>query len=153
MLFPQLRRTLSRIKGLLEYNEFVVLRCYEYAEMDAVLFFELEVWSLPGVKKMVGPPVSSQKHSKEFLSKYKEAFVEENRWFAEKKREFAGVAELLNSFLSQELNALKESGVPDNIAKELSKAEILEHEEFWSLVGKDEALSAFLRKKYFESLV
>lgn len=157
VLFPQLRRALHRLGGLAEYNEFIALRSCEYADRDAVLVFEFEVWALPDVKKMVGPPISSQAHAKEFLSKYNDApfgpAVEDNRWFAEKQRECKDVTSLFNSFLSQELDKLKESGIPEGIAQECAKATIIEHDEFWEYVEKNDAFSAFMRKKYFEKLV
>ena len=43
------------------------------------------------------------------------------------------------------------NGIPDNIAKEMTKSELIE-EKFFDLVKKNKKFSAFLRKRYFYSL-
>jgi tRNA nucleotidyltransferase (CCA-adding enzyme) len=149
ILYLQVRRALKRINSLLRYNEFIVMRSYEFVGKDVLLIFELEIWSLPNVKKMIGPPIFSQKHSKEFLTKYKEhVYLEGKNWVAEVERKNKTAKELLKSFVSSK--QLESDGIPKNISKEFSKARLLEHEMFWRHVRRNNELSAFLRKKYFE---
>ncbi len=152
ILYLQVRRALRRLHSLLRYNEFIVMRSYEFVGKDVLLIFEMETWSLPDVKKMKGPPIFSQKHSKEFLTKYKEQFyIEGKNWVAEVERRNKTAKELLKNFIST-AKQLESDGIPKNIAKEFSKARMLEHEMFWRFVRRNKELSAFLRKKYFEEL-
>jgi len=151
ILYPQLRRTMSRIVQLLEHDEFHVLRALEFAERQPTIIFELEVWSLPAVKKMVGPPIFSEKHTSEFLAKYSKSFlyVHENRWIAEVPRRHKTAVSLINDFLNAAPPVLAERGVPKYLAPQLSKKKVAEHHEFWKLVKKDAALSDYIRQKYF----
>ncbi|MBI4174898.1 MAG: CCA tRNA nucleotidyltransferase [Candidatus Aenigmarchaeota archaeon] len=152
VLYPQLRRMISRIVSLLEHHEFHVLRSFEFAEGDPVLLFELEVWSLPAVKKMTGPPIFTEKHTAEFLTKYAKNFVyiDDNKWIAEVQRKHKTAVSLLSSFLKGKPPELVEKGIPKYIAS--SRVKLIEHHELWKLVKKDKKLSDCMRKKYFESL-
>lgn len=152
VLYPQLRRALSRMKSILEENDFYVVRSYEFSNSESILLFELAVWHVPDIKKMIGPPIFSKKHSDEFLSKYNSAYLEENTWVAEKKREFLTPSDLLKNFLKKDINKLKDSGIPENIAKEIRSAKILDNDEFLKLVKKNKEFSAFLRERYFTNL-
>ncbi|MFA4819698.1 MAG: CCA tRNA nucleotidyltransferase [Candidatus Aenigmatarchaeota archaeon] len=151
VLYPQLRRALSRLTHLLEHHEFHVLRSFEFAEKDPILVFELEVWSLPSVKNMVGPPIFTEKHTIEFLSKYVKNFVyiHDNRWVTEVPRKYKTAVHLLNAFLKNKPSVLVENGLPKYIAASVSVSKVIEHHDFWKLVKKDKALSDCLRKKYF----
>lgn len=151
VLYPQLRRAMGRLAALLEHNEFHVLRAFEFAERDPIIVFELEVWSLPAVKKMIGPPIFSEKHSNEFLIKYSKnsVYVSDNMWVAEIQRKHKTAVELLNSFLRDKQPALAEKGIPKYIAA--SNMKVIEHHVFWKLVKKDNAFSDCLRRKYFVS--
>ncbi len=152
VLYPQLRRTTSRLKNLLEDNDFSVVRAHEHSDGSAVIFFELAVWHLPDVKKMTGPKIFASRHVKEFLSKYKSAYLEENTWVAEKKREFVVAADLLQAFLKRDVKYLKDNGVPENIAAAIRTSKFYEGENFWKFVKKNREFSAFLREKYFTNL-
>jgi tRNA nucleotidyltransferase (CCA-adding enzyme) len=152
ILYPQLRRSLKRLDGILRENEFVVVRSYEWIGKEMVLFFEMEVWSLPLIKKMVGPPIFSKVHSKEFLSKYSKnalfkPYVEDKRWVAERPREFIKATDLLSFFARKSMKDLEASGIPSYIAKPMKKSKIVEN--VWMLVKKQKDFSAFLHEKYF----
>jgi len=157
-VWPQLRRAASRIKGVLEHEEFVVKRYYEFADgANAVLMFELTVWSLPAIKKMVGPPIYAKKHAHEFLIKYKDVpfgpAVEGDLWTAEKNREFLKANGLLMTFIKKNRAYLKEAGIPDLVNGVIGKSKLLEDTTFWGLVHKNKALSEYLKRKYFEKFV
>lgn len=149
VLYPQLRRAMGRLVALLEHHEFHVVRAFEFADKQPMIVFELEVWSLPAVKRMIGPPIFAEKHSNEFLSKYAKnsVYVHENRWVAETQRKHRTAVELLNIFLKDKPPALAEKGIPKYIAA--SSMKTVEHHAFWKLVKKDKALSNCIREKYF----
>src|SRR3989338_612738 len=152
VLYPQLRKTLRRLETIFMQNGFSVMRCYETInENEIFLIFEIETASLPNIKKMVGPPLSSHTHTQEFLTKYKSPdygpYVEDDRWVIEKKRESTTPENLLKALLHQDLTAI---GIPDNIAKPMKKSVIVK--DVWKLAKTKKTVSAFLREKYFSSL-
>lgn len=149
ILYPQLRRSLKRLENVLHHEDFSVVRNCAHAEARAMLCFELDVWRLPKIKKMTGPPIFSSQHSKEFLVKYKNAFVEGTMWVAEKKRVHTTAHALLKAFIRNSVTALKESGIPENVAAPLRKATVVEGSAFWAMVRKDKDVSAQLRRCYF----
>ena len=151
VLYPQLRRAMNRLAHLLEHHEFHVLRSFELAEKQPIIVFELEVWSLPAVRRMIGPPIFAEKHTGEFLSKYSKNFtyVSDNKWIADVPRNYKTAVHLLNGFLKDKPTALVEKGIPSHIAAQLAGSKTIEHHAFWKLVKKDKALSDCLRKKYF----
>ena len=109
---------------------------------------------MPNIKKMVGPAIFSKKHSREFRSKYKNSVgVEDIYWIAEKEREFKTASQLLKNILAKSFEELRSMGIPDNIAKLLPKAKLIEGREFWEFVKEKYGFSAFLREKYFSKLL
>lgn len=160
VLYPQLRKTLHRIESHLKYNEFLTLRSCEFVGKSCVLVFELENWSLPEIKKMVGPPIFSHRHSQEFLTKYNNLrppagfgpYVEENRWVADKAREFISAAALLAALLKMKEEDMQAFGIPKYIAHVMKKAKLLEDSKFFAFVKKDKAFSAILKEEYFEKM-
>ena len=151
VIYPQLRRAMNRLVQLLEHHEFHVLRSLEFAHKEPTIVFELEVWSLPAVKRMIGPPIFTEKHAVEFLSKYSKNFVyvSDNKWVADVPRQHSTAVQLLNSFLNDKPPALVEKGVPSHIAAQLGGSKVIEHHAFWKLVKKDKSLSDCIREKYF----
>ena len=152
VLYPQLRRMLNRMEGIMKHEEFVALRTYEYANKEIILFFEMEIWNLPEIKRMVGPPVFSKQHSQEFLEKYKKTakiYVEDIFWVAEKKRDFLSASQLIKSSMKKTEQDLSEAGIPKNLIKEFQKAKIIEGKDFFSLLKKNKGFSAFVRERYF----
>ena len=152
-LYPQMRKARHMFTKLLERNDFRVLHALEWTSpTKAVIVFELEAWFLPAIKKMVGPPVYSKKHSKQFLDKYSKAalfgpYIEDNRWAAEKKREFRTATDLLKSFLKQD--NLRERGIPENLVASMKKAKIFEHDDMWLFIKKEKGFSQLLKREYF----
>ncbi len=70
VLYPQLRKAMKRIANLMHHNEFSILRSYEFVySKDCFLIFKLEVFQLPPVNNMEGPPITSKTHTQEFLAK------------------------------------------------------------------------------------
>ncbi len=152
VLYPQLRRAAARLAQMLEHEEFHVVRAIEFGEGDPVLVFELEVAALPGIRRMIGPPVFEEKHSMEFLSKYAKHFtyVSDNKWMADIDRKYMTAEELLNSFLKTTPELLVENGIPSYVAASISKKKLISGKPFWSLVRGNKKLSQHLAEKYFE---
>ncbi|MFZ2071663.1 MAG: CCA tRNA nucleotidyltransferase [Halobacteriota archaeon] len=101
ILFPQLRKAEASVRKLIERSEFRVYRSDVTVEGGtAILVFELLVWTLPRLKKHIGPPVTSKVHSEQFKSKYSQPLlIEDGRYVVEVKRKYTDVVSLLNSEL------------------------------------------------------
>lgn len=156
-LFPQLRKLNKRINQLLKNHEFKTMRKYVFdSQTYAYLVLEMEIWHLPKIEKMVGPLITSKKHTKEFLEKYKDPmfgpYIENKKWVAERKRKFQNAHKLIIDFISKEKKELKNSGVPKGLVDVAYKSQVLEHENFWKEVKKEDKLSKGLKIKYFESM-
>ncbi|MBI5061613.1 MAG: CCA tRNA nucleotidyltransferase [Candidatus Aenigmarchaeota archaeon] len=157
ILYPQTRRAIKRIEGMLRQNEFYAVRSFECVDDGSMLLvFELETWNMPKIKKMVGPPVFSRMHSKEFLSKYSKPlygpYIEDNKWVIEKIREFTEARHFFSHILGMEKDRLVASGIPENIASTFRGAVLLHGDAFWKMIAKERVVSACLRKKYLERL-
>ncbi len=160
VLWPQLRRFVKRLKDIMEDGDFSVIghdiwSDEEFTKGICLVLLEMEVWELPEVRKVTGPPIFSRKHSQEFLKKYKprgRAWVESQCWVAEVKREFTSAEALLRHALSGRGKALRERGVPSYIAKSVFKGfSILKGgEEIIRLAKRQEIgefLNNYLRKR------
>ena len=110
---------------------------------------QLDIFSLPRIKKMIGPPIFAAQHVQEFSAKYKKTSVEGTRLVAEKIREFRNAYDFLKNLQKQSPNSLMEKGIPENINKEFRKAKLLEGKEFFAELKKNQKLSEFSREKYF----
>ncbi|MBI4021456.1 MAG: CCA tRNA nucleotidyltransferase [Candidatus Aenigmarchaeota archaeon] len=122
VLYPQLRRTAARLANILREKEFLVMGQEVFASpRDCLLLFEMETWSLPAVRKVVGPPVAVKKHAGQFLQKYRTArlWVEGDRWTAEIPRQFPLAADALRHVLRRP--HLLELGVAPVVAQALPK--------------------------------
>ena len=122
ILYPQLRKAAYRLASILGEQEFVTLGWDVFVDKKCYILLELEVWDLPNIRKVVGPPIFSTIHSHEFLKKYKplgRMLVEEDKWIAEIKRKFLTAEDKLKEFLKSA--DLKEKGMPSYIADSLFK--------------------------------
>jgi tRNA nucleotidyltransferase (CCA-adding enzyme) len=140
ILFPQLRKAESSIAKLIERNGFMVYRSDVSVEGNkAFLVFELLVWTLPQVKKHVGPPVTSKYHSEQFKSKYKpfsfRKRIENGRYVVEVKRNYTDVVELLK-------NELRSCSLGKHVSESIDRGyEVLRNEELSFFEG----LGSFFR--------
>ncbi|MBI4018279.1 MAG: CCA tRNA nucleotidyltransferase [Candidatus Aenigmarchaeota archaeon] len=154
ILFPQMRRALKRLETLLKQNDFVTIGAVMHIDKEMHLIFELACERLPNIKKMVGPPIFSKKHSEEFLDKYNDAefgpYIEDIYWVVEKKRGFVTAPSLLKHFCRQK--NLEAAGIPANVAKPVRSAKILDSAGLFKTIKKNKGLSSFLSKHYFEKL-
>ncbi len=148
ILYSQLRRMLSRLKGLLSYYDFRVIRAYEWVDKDVIFFFEIQS-SLPPIEKFEGPSVFSKKHTAQFLSKYKSAglrtFVEGNKWFVERRRKYTHPRDVIKDLSRKSEKELKAEGIPSNFVSAFKK---LSFKDPWKLL-KNRKFSSYIREKYF----
>ena len=134
IIYSQLRKAAYRLEGILKENEFVPIGHDVLAdENTCYILLELEVWKLPKLRKVIGPPIFVPTHSEEFIKKYKplgRIFVEEDKWVAEVDRKILTAHDKLVESLGSKLEDLKEKGIPSYVAEEVSKAfKILEDQK------------------------
>ncbi len=160
VLYTQARKALRRLESYLKYNEFLCLRSMEYVGKHVYLVFELENWELPAVKKMVGPPIFSHKHTSEFMEKYGPSsvpkvfgpYTEDNRLVADKQRDVSSASELLKKILKMTAPELEAMGIPKYVAQELVKARLLEDKQFFDALKREKDLSIAVREEYFDKI-
>jgi len=160
ILWPQLRRFGERLQSILEEsrNEFKVLGrdVYSNEKEIAVVLLEMEVSKLPKVQKRIGPSVFDLNDSANFLKKYSKdliagPYIENSNWVVEVERKFLSAREKLKDSLKRKSETLKEKGIPNFIAEEISKKfEIVsENRDIMKMIRTNERFGDFLRK-YFE---
>lgn len=155
VLWPQLRRFVKRLRNIMENEEFHVIGSGVWSDEEfarggiCLVLLELEVWELPDVRKVPGPPIFSKKHSAEFLKKYRprgRTWVENQCWVAEVKREFASAEALLRHALSGRGKAMRERGVPSYIAKSIQKGfTVMKGPQILKMAGKRQEIGEFLK--------
>jgi len=157
ILWPQLRRTGRRLKDMLEENDFGVVGWDVWTnDFDkCIIFFELESWSLPRYRKLVGPSIFSKKHTGEFITKYKDKgriWIEGEFWVAEVKRAFREPHLKLKEILATDEKTLRAKGISSYLAREISnkfdilhEREILSHARRYPDFGK--LLTSFFEKR------
>ena len=131
ILFPQLRKAETSVRNLIERNDFRVYRSDVTAEGGkAILVFELLVWQLPRIKKHIGPPVTSEVHSKAFKSKHSQPFlIEDGRYVVEVERKHTDVVSLLK-------HELKSCSLGKDVSESIEKGyEVLKTEEIRNGLG------------------
>jgi len=160
ILWPQLRRFAERLQTILEETkyEFKVLRKGIFTdEKDiAIILLEMEVSKLPIVQKRIGPLVTDLDDSQRFLEKYKTntlngPYIENDFWVVEVNRKFITAREKILDTLTKNVKILEEKGIPNFIAKEISKNyEVFsESDKALSLIKINKNFGIFL-KKFFE---
>lgn len=154
ILWPQLRKFAERICSILgEYN-FRVMRKDVFANTKSCyVLLELEIWKLPKVERRIGPIIFDQTDSRNFLEKYKKEaisgpYIEGVRWVVEVKRKFLTAKEKLIDTLNKPLEILIAKGIPNYVAKEISrKFDVFAGSEIVLLL-KNKDFGIFL-KRYF----
>ncbi|MBI2675877.1 MAG: CCA tRNA nucleotidyltransferase [Candidatus Aenigmarchaeota archaeon] len=149
ILYPQLRKTEKRLRSILEQNEFRMLNSGCFADgKSCLILFEMEVWSLPNVRKVIGPDIFSHIHSAQFLEKYKKTGrirIENGKYVAETGRTLTYAESKLKDSLSKSLPVLKAKGIPGYIAVSVAKGfRIIDGKEVIGKARKEEDFAAFL---------
>jgi tRNA nucleotidyltransferase (CCA-adding enzyme) len=162
ILWPQLRRFAERLQSILEETryEFKVLKKDVYSdEKDlAIVLLEMEVSKLPLVQKRIGPRVTDLDDSHRFLEKYKTntlngPHIENDFWAVEIKRKFISARDKIEDSLRKDAKTLEAKGIPNLIAKEISKEfEVFsESDKVISLMKENKNFGVFLKKFFAKS--
>lgn len=132
VLFPQLRKAEESVKALLERNDFRVIRSdVDASKSIAMMLFELEVWELPEVTALMGPPVWEKEHLSKFLSSHQDRFfgpyIKEGRAVIEARRKHTHARTLLekemrNLALGKHIRAEVRKGCEICSGKEILKS-------------------------------
>ncbi len=154
VMWPQLRRFVNRLRDIMEDREFQVIGSDIWSDEEftkrgiCLVLLEMEVRKLPEIRKVLGPPIFSKRHSEEFLKKYRprgRVWVENKRWVAEVKRESRSAEAVLKNALSGSEKALRERGVPSYIAKSITGGfSVLKGMGILRLAGKRREIGEFL---------
>ncbi|HEX9261258.1 MAG TPA: CCA tRNA nucleotidyltransferase [Candidatus Bathyarchaeia archaeon] len=124
VLWGQLHRTHRALLKLLELHDFKVLRDMTWSDEKTLntFVFELEGHILAGVKKHIGPPLSRENESEDFLAKYTDnkrvlsgPYIEDGRWVVEIERKHTDAIVLLRE-------KLKDGGRTVGVAELISEA-------------------------------
>lgn len=152
ILWSQLRRTSRRLNSISKENDFSLISSFAFADVKIILLvFEFEVWKLPHIKKITGPPIFSKKNSLQFKEKYKKTgrvYVESNKWVAETARKHKTIVDLLKSVLSKGTTKLLEMGIASKIAEVSDTYSIILQKDIENMIKKNRKL----RKVFFDAL-
>ncbi len=135
IVWSQLEKLAGTLKTQLELADFHVDKVKHWTDekKKCTIVIELEEMEISEKKKHAGPPVSLAKNAEEFRKRNKEAWVEGDRMYAWKKREYTNAAKMLPDLLKKEL-------VPSHLEKPVKKARILVNEK---TVSEEEALQDY----------
>ena len=157
VLWPQLRKCTERMRGLLEENEFEVLRTGVWSDDAAtVLVIELLVDELPSIRKRRGPSAFDAVNSKKFLDHYKgyNVFIEDEFWVVELARRHRSAIDLLKELLSENEPALRAGGIPSRIAEAIHEdVEIATGEHVLRLLRRYDGLRKYMYHYFHKNLV
>ncbi|QKQ98022.1 CCA tRNA nucleotidyltransferase [Candidatus Nanohaloarchaea archaeon] len=127
VVYPQMRKAVSRLKSKLQKNDFRLFESGFYVgDEETRVFFELDQ-HLPAVEELKGPRVFHGKdHMEQFTSKYDNTFIQGDRLVAKTEREYTDARNLLKDFISRERDELKEDGIPNYVAEKMEEARFTE---------------------------
>jgi len=135
LVYPQMRKLMRLLTQKLEKKDFRIYEQGFHSWNNKIrLFFELDE-DLPYIEELKGPKVfHNAKHLRQFSENYDNTFVQGERLVAKTEREYTSAREFLKDFFDQDVQVLKESGVPNQLADcmtELSFEDPLDGEEEW----------------------
>ena len=135
IVWSQLEKLSGSLKTQMELADFHVDRVKHWTDEKSkcAVTIELEEMEISEKRKHAGPPVSLAKNAEEFKKRNKETWIEGERLYAWKEREFTSAAKMLPSLLKKDL-------VPSHLEKPVKKAKILVNEK---TVSEQEALQDY----------
>ncbi|MBN2101855.1 MAG: CCA tRNA nucleotidyltransferase [Candidatus Aenigmarchaeota archaeon] len=156
IIWSQIRRTSRRIDGILKDNEFEIVGSLEYADENyIIIIFEMEIWELPSIRKLKGPPLFNEKHSKQFVMKYRNVgrvFVEDNIYVAEIRRNYKTPEDLFAHFFRKKPPELMEAGIASKIAEGVSRFGVINQKNIEKFVSENyefrKTFDFYLNKKF-----
>jgi len=134
VLWGQIRRLSKKITSALEQKDFTILRSEEWSDeqKEIIMVFDLEANRLEKARKRIGPHVTNEEHSKQFLKAHKKALsgprIEKGRWVVEIEREHWLATQYIKE-LFKKLKKSEKAGIKKALnkkAKVLSDKEVLE---------------------------
>ena len=138
ILYPQLYKMVRSVEELLHRNGFRVFRSDVWSGVQSVILLEMEVATLPNIKKHIGPPVESSMHSEKFKAKYVSPYIQDGRYVAEIPREYTKVKDLL-------LSQLQTCGLGKNVSEAIGNGyRVLKNMQIAKIDDKE--FRIFLRK-------
>ncbi|MBI4176882.1 MAG: CCA tRNA nucleotidyltransferase [Candidatus Aenigmarchaeota archaeon] len=154
ILWPQLRRAADRLSQMLKENDFRVMNSGAWSDEKSLcaLVFEMEVHSLPNVKKRVGPSIFVHSNARNFVEHYAKSavrrpYVENTNWVAETVRKHTDAAYYILNVLKQNRKKLEIIGIPSHIAVSIcSGSKIAVDENFYGLIKSNREARIFLGK-------
>jgi tRNA nucleotidyltransferase (CCA-adding enzyme) len=148
ILFSQLRKTAKRLVGFLEDNDFRIIDADVWSgEKRSCILLEAEVWTLPGTRKLMGPPIFSKQHSEQFVKKYEKdrLYVDGIFWVAFTKRQHTMADHALKQFLARSREELAGEGIGSHLAKSIARGfAIMDNKAILAAASKNRDFSLFL---------
>jgi len=103
-LYPQLEKTQKALIKGLENFKFNVMNSIVWTNKKdkSIIIFEFEVFELPCIEKIEGPPIDADLHHQDrFIKKHKNVSLEGWRWIAYDERKFKNGKECLKFLLTK----------------------------------------------------
>ncbi|NMC75928.1 MAG: CCA tRNA nucleotidyltransferase [Candidatus Methanofastidiosa archaeon] len=102
IIYPQLRKTAKHMITLLEKHDFKPLSYGLFKKGEASgIVFEIESYNLSPLVKHYGPKIFDRAHSDSFVSKYNEIFIEGDRSYTLRPRQFSNPLYVLISAIKE----------------------------------------------------
>lgn len=132
IIFPQLRKSAKYLSTMLEKNDFKPLS-YGLFKKESLsgIVFELEKYVLSPMVKHYGPKVFDRANYDSFVSKYKETFIEGDRAYTLRARQFSTpLVVFLNTINEKEGIGKNMKSIPFKILKDERALSFLSSQEF-----------------------
>lgn len=124
ILWPQLYKFATKSTDRMRESEFEVFDTDICANGKCMIMFELSVYQLPEMKRIVGPPLWHDRDVNEFIRRHKVTepiWFENDRILAVGKRRFTKAESLIRDILKRP----NEYGVPPNIKKVIKTSKLI----------------------------
>ena len=101
-LHPQIKKTKKSMVKIMENEDFNVLGSDSWTdeEKTVIILLEMATWSVPLLKKHVGPEVWDHENSKKFIEKHPEAWIESDQWTTLVERSYINAESLIQGILT-----------------------------------------------------
>ncbi len=131
IIYPQLRKSAKYISTILEKNDFKPLSYGLFKKQDlSGIVFEVEKYTLSPMVKHYGPKIFDRAHYDSFVSKYNEAFIEGDRAYTLRPRQFSKPLNVFLNIINEKEGLGKNmKDMPFRILKEDKAVSFLSSEE------------------------
>ena len=124
ILWPQLYKFAGKVADRMKENKFEVFDIDVYADGKCLLLCELSIYSLPKIRKIIGPPLAQKDYVERFI---REHSVTEPIWFENERilavgnRRYTHATQIIEEIIKKPRN----NGVPPDILKVIKTSKIL----------------------------